>query len=150
MKNYEAFGTPAMIITVAVLAAGMILVWQNRDHLDHALLLYLAGWSVWTCFVFLPKMHERYDYLALILLTAYTLAYRRRISWTMVVANLCTAMGYGYYLFEELEGWELFTFLELAIPYNIAYFALTADLVRQLCRGQQTDRVLRDETREGA
>ncbi len=34
--------------------------------------LYLASWVVWTAFMFLPAMHERYDYAAIILISAFT------------------------------------------------------------------------------
>ena len=133
MKNFEAFGTAAVFITIAVLMIVTGFLYLHREHLERRSMFYIAGWTVMTCFVFLPEMHERYDYMALILLTAFIVAYRHRLIWCMVVMNLCTAMTYSYYLFDFND----VSLSAIAFAYNIAYAVITVDVVRSIRRMEQ-------------
>ena len=133
MKNFEAFGTAAIFITIAVLMIVTGFLYLHREHLECRSMFYIAGWMVMTCFVFLPEMHERYDYMALILLTAFIVAYRHRLIWCMVVMNLCTAMTYSYYLFDFND----ISLSAIAFAYNIAYAVITVDVVRSIRRMEQ-------------
>ncbi len=74
LTDDEAFAVPAVLLTIVILAAMMVFLKKTlgyldrRNALDAGLILLLAGWCISTCFMFLPRMHERYDYAALILL----------------------------------------------------------------------------------
>ena len=49
--------------------------------------LYLASWVVWTAFMFLPAMHERYDYAAIILISAFTWMHRKDSNMKILIVN---------------------------------------------------------------
>ena len=71
------FGNPAVIIgeivTVFFLLLFLIINLKSCRITKENDCLWLIGMTVWTCTMFLPCMHERYDYLALIVLWIYAL-----------------------------------------------------------------------------
>ena len=126
MKDFSAFGMIAIMITIAVLMVTACELYVHREAINVKVMYYLAGWSALTCFIFLPEMHERYDYLPLILLSSFIVIYRPRLVWCMIVMNLCTAMTYSYYLYEFNE----IPLIVIALFYNLAYAVITVDFIR--------------------
>ena len=134
LKNFEAFGNTAIFITIIVLMLATVYLYAHKKCIDKNMMFYFAGWIVMTCFVFLPEMHERYDYMALILLTAYIAAYKKKLLWCVVIMNLCTAMTYSYYLFDFND----ISLSVIALFYNVAYAVITMDVIHTI-KGNKTD-----------
>ena len=126
MKDFSAFGIAAIFITLTILMIATCYLYIHRDAINAKTMYYLAGWITLTCFVFLPEMHERYDYMPLILMTSFIVAYRPRLIWCMIIMNLCTAMTYSYYLYEFNE----IPLIIIALFYNFAYAVITVDFIR--------------------
>ena len=126
MRDFNAFGMIAVFITITILMMTACYLYLHREAINVNMMYYLAGWISLTCFVFLPEMHERYDYMPLILLTSFIVVYRQRLIWCMIILNLCTAITYSYYLFEFNE----ISLIVIALFYNVAYAIITVDFIR--------------------
>ncbi|NLW78809.1 MAG: DUF2029 domain-containing protein [Ruminococcaceae bacterium] len=66
--NQASFITPLMVLTILVFLGMLALVMLRRLHFSGDGILLLAAWSVMTCVVLLPKMHERYAFAGELLL----------------------------------------------------------------------------------
>jgi hypothetical protein len=131
MNNYEIMSFPALMLTVAVFIAAACFIHWKSEQLKSISLLYLAGWSALTCYIFLPQMHERYDYLALIILISYFMVFRRKMLFPAIVMVMCTIVNYCMFLrnlcgFSSPEAASMIA----VICYNIAYIYITFDLFR--------------------
>lgn len=64
----------AILLTFSILSVGMVFTYRNIDLSQPLLFIKYAAWFGWTCFMFLPNMHERYSYAVdIILLVALVL-----------------------------------------------------------------------------
>ena len=80
--------------------------------------ILVAAFFIWTCIMFLPGMHDRYDYPVTILITVYALMVRTRGAVMLaVVLQLIDVMDYSYFLFY----WSLIEPSKLTVPYILAY-----------------------------
>ncbi len=127
IDSYEAMTVPALIITVAVLIIIACYFKAHRDSIEVKLLFAMAGYMVMTCVMFLPAMHERYDYLAILLITMYSLALDRRLAPAAVIMNICPIFTYGSYLFHNGE--NLISYQLMSLMYLFAYLYTAAYLV---------------------
>ncbi len=89
--------------------------------------LYLASWVVWTAFMFLPAMHERYDYAAIILISAFTWMRRKQIyvSLVLIVSSVVTYSN-------AILGGSNIPMAFMALLCVAAYAAYTVQGVREL------------------
>ena len=83
--------------------------------------------------MFLPGMHERYDYAMLILLTPFAMMVRKKIIPFMIVANICSLIVYGITLF----GAEIIDIAYISIFYVASYLFVTADIIGLLNGGNE-------------
>ncbi len=121
----------AMALTIMIFAFLVLMIYLKKPKFDHALLFYLAGWSAMTCFEFLPSMHERYDYLAIMLLTYVAICYRKRIIPAVLIMHLTSACTYGKFLYS----FEV-NYMVLSIAYLIAYVFISWDFMGLLFKEQ--------------
>lgn len=108
----------------------MISAWYfsfKGNAFDKVFMLTLAGWCIMSAVKFLPGMHERYDYLAVVLLSFVAIAYRKRTIIPAIIMNLCSNFSYGRMLTQTGE-----QYYPLAA---IAYFRFIAGL-RMNCIGR--------------
>lgn len=115
----------AMVITIAILAFMMMWLSMEEKRLSKVSLLYLAGWCAMTCFEFLPQMHERYDYIAIMILTFVAVFFRHKIIPAVIGMHLTSACTYGKFLFAFEVDYTL-----VAIVYLIAYCMITYDFIK--------------------
>ncbi|WP_130836661.1 hypothetical protein [Lachnoclostridium sp. Marseille-P6806] len=127
MTDYPSLKSFALVLTAAVFACMLIFIAGHAERLwgEHCLLL--AGWSVMTCFMFLPAMHERYDYAAIVLLTAYALLFCRKMLIPAAGMIVCGMVSYGNALFASEAGIGLLPFAAL---YCACWAAVTAGMIR--------------------
>ena len=128
LYDYPALSKVAVMATIAILIVSAVYVYAHRAKLDMKKAFYLAGWLIWTCFMFLPAMHERYDYAAILILTVVALAYRKSILWEAIVMNICSVITYSNSLF----GGTGIPMTAVAVPYCAAYFAVAYDMKEYL------------------
>ncbi|MCR5674530.1 MAG: hypothetical protein K6G16_02360 [Lachnospiraceae bacterium] len=98
-SDYEALSHAAILATVAFLAFLFYYVYRRREAVTDRMLLMLAGLTGYACFLFLPAMHERYDYLPIILVTLYYAYYDKKKLYIPAVMVLVTSVMYCAYLF---------------------------------------------------
>ena len=67
MTNYEHCHIYAKLLTVFVFAIVFWYLCWKRHELSDRNIIVLSVWSVWTCCMFLPAMHQRYDYMVAML-----------------------------------------------------------------------------------
>lgn len=92
-------------------------------------ILYLAIWSAFTCCMFLPGMHERYDYMVIFMLTGYAFALRQKLIPCAIAINVISLITYGHILFKV----ETIPTYALVIPYLLIYLWITRDVIRKFC-----------------
>lgn len=68
ITDYEKCHIYAVLFTVVVFAVALWYICTNMKALSDKLIMLLAVWGVWTCCMFLPSMHQRYDYLVAVLM----------------------------------------------------------------------------------
>lgn len=101
-NDYYTLKGFAMALTMILLGIGLLVVLklveeQKHDLTDQKLLL-LAVWTVWTCILFLPAMHERYSYPLDVLLVILCLVNVRFLAFA-VFEIMLSILTYGNYLF---------------------------------------------------
>ena len=102
-NHYDLLVTPAVLLTAALLMFLALAINHYRDGLTRENMLYCCIILAWTCLLWLPSMHERYDYGIVLLLTAFVLALDRRQWWIAVVLNFCTVITHGITVFKAPE-----------------------------------------------
>lgn len=97
---YDELAIPAILITIVVLGLIILLVIRNKQLFDGKMLISTAIWMAWTCCMFLPGMHERYDYLILVLMVAAAFVIEKKYFVPMIVINFCSLITYTITLFK--------------------------------------------------
>lgn len=126
MTDYEECHTYAIILTIAIFAIAFLLINSYYGALNHQDIVTVATWSIWTCCMFLPAMHQRYDYMVAILLVICLPLIRQDRRILAVISMLLFYLGntitYCYSLFGDdynnifvmccnVLGYFVFTFL---------------------------------------
>lgn len=128
-ETYEAISSVIFLIIIAVLGIGLFFIMQKKSSLYRTpYFLLIAAWSVWTCVIFLPEMHERYGYMLDILLILI-LFYESCYAVAVLPAFLTGIVTYSCYLFHT--DYDL---VALSALYTAAYFIYTYILIRQMSR----------------
>ncbi len=133
----ETLALPAAIVTMAVILLSIALAAQVDDgyRLDLVTLTWLLAWQIWAMNMFLPSMHERYDYGA-VLLFSLLLALRPRESFVPAcVLTTGTLITYVRSARELTVSMDLLTAVYIA-----AFFWTTRTLVRMI-RSSADDRI---------
>ncbi len=125
----ELLNGGAVCITVAILGLEILLFMKYAKNLNAQKWLGICIWMAWTCVIFLPGMHERYDYVSLILLCAYALVIRRKMLIPALMAVFCSFQTYTMVLFSR----ELALDLRIvAIIYIVAFVWYSYDIVGRI------------------
>jgi Gpi18-like mannosyltransferase len=143
--NIYAFGldnfarelqTPAVLIAGMIVLCSIVFFIMYRKNIDRVRMLLICCWMVDTCCVFLPGMHERYDYLYLLLITVYSLFFRHRLIPVAMVSVFCSLITYTM-VFQIRGTMELICSLPaVAVFYLAAYAFLTYDTICQVRAGK--------------
>lgn len=107
-NNYKFLKIFGILLTLSILLVGLLYVVRKKVDLKSSEnFLSVASWSVWTCVIFLPSMHERYAYMLeiLIMILLFTKLWSdNRKGWSTVfivasVLQVLTCIQYGRYFF---------------------------------------------------
>ena len=97
-EEYYVFKNVAIVLTIAIFGMMLILLMEKRVSIaPKRSFLTLACWSVWTCVLFLPAMHERYAYMLDILLIILTMVYHSCWGYA-AIACMISIILYGIFL----------------------------------------------------
>lgn len=130
---YFLFGKVAIIITfTALLMFAVLFVWSKRRYVLRDYLEY-AAWTTMTCPMLLPCMHERYNYIAEIVLPICAIFDKRlRIPAVTLVALSMLCYGQSYL------NWSPVSHYALATGNLLIYFYLTWKCFYGLYEGKET------------
>ena len=118
-ESFNIFGTAALFLAGAVVLCFCAYLYYNKAKLNSALLLDAAYLFTLLLPFFLPRMHERYFYLAEVLSVVYMLLHKKRAFMPPLL--LFTAFDcYCAYLF----GYRCFNLWELSIINAVVIFYL--------------------------
>lgn len=109
-NGFNTFGTAALFLAGAGVLVFCIYLYQNRQKLSDALLFDAAYLFTLIIPFLLPRMHERYFYLAEILAVVYILLHRNRLYAPLIVVFT----GFSCYC-AYLFGYRIFSLSELAL-----------------------------------
>lgn len=124
---YEQLHTLAIIFTVIILGIGAFLVLYKKIKINYQNIIGLSIWSVWTCVMFLPAMHERYGFLLESLLIVNVLLYQKEIATALMVQVI---IFYTYTMFLLGSSGQLLPYL--GIINFILYLWFTIRRFREL------------------
>ena len=101
--DYEYFSTYAIIVSIVILGISLIyILFKKLSFENHTFILYYLAWSVWTCIMFLPGMHERYSYiLCMILLVCLIFTKRISVLICFIVEQICIISTYMQFLYSN-------------------------------------------------
>lgn len=118
-NEFETFGSAALFLAGAVCLVFIVYLYQNRKKLNDTILLDAAFLFVLIMPFFLPRMHERYFYLAEIFSVIYALVHKNRFFPLFI--NLSSFNCYCAYLFSyRIAQFEYLCVLNLAIIIYVA------------------------------
>lgn len=118
---YTTFNKSAICLTVAVLLFGFYVIIRHKKTSDNDSLLRCCIFSCWTCFMFLPCMHDRYQYLSEIFLVILALTSKSKKDILIIfLAQLSSLLLYLDYLSGVGLSKEIFMILVLC--NIVAYF----------------------------
>ena len=130
LTHYEALYYPALLGTLVIFILFMCAIFKYKDGLNNKNIVYLGIWCIFTALMFLPAMHERFNYPVLILLTVFYLIYDLKKLWIALIINLISVLTYGAYLFDALLDATSISMTWLAIFHMAAYAYVTYDVYR--------------------
>lgn len=118
---YYVFGTIAVVFTfIVLLLFAVLFVKSGRKHTLQQYVEY-AAWTAMTCTMLLPCMHERYNYVAEMLLPISALYNRKlRIPAIFLVLNSVQCIG------QQFMGWPKLHWFILAGINILIYFYFSA------------------------
>ncbi len=91
---------PAMAFTALLLLLMVIFAYRNREYYkDNLNLLILGVFMAWTMCMFLPGMHERYDYGIVLIMTALCFSVKKELMPTAIIMNISSLLVYIIVLF---------------------------------------------------
>ena len=93
MTMYERMHIFAKLFTVFVFAMMFLYIIAKVKHLSNKSILVLAAWSVWTSCMFLPSMHQRYDYMVAVLLVVCVPLLIADNTWMSIVSAVLFYIG---------------------------------------------------------
>lgn len=101
--DYVYFSLYAVVLTVVILGMSLFYLLERKSCFDNiTFILFYLSWSIWTCIMFLPGMHERYSYLLCVILLV-CLIYTKRISVLIcfIMEQICIISTYIEFLYDN-------------------------------------------------
>ena len=133
MESDEIFFQLSLFLPIVIFLFSLLFISQKKGAISSSDWLYIAAWCTMTCNEFLPGMHERYDFLAVILLTFVAIFLHNKILIPVIIIHLVSACTYG----SSLSGSEL-NYTILACFYLGCYCWISYDLYNRMTGEKQT------------
>lgn len=126
---YYVFGTVAVVFTfVVLLLFAVLFVKSGKKYVIQDYIQY-AAWTTMTCAMLLPCMHERYNYMAEVLMPVSAIFDKKlRIPALLLILTSAQCIG------QQFLGWPKFSYYALAAANIIVYFYFSAHCFCSLYR----------------
>lgn len=125
--DYSIWSKPAIILAIVTCIAGLIHYIKSPKYIDKSSYYAFAAWSVWTVVLLLPSMHERYAFMADILLVILSFMNYRYIPFA--VLSVCMSLWcYCLYFFgwDPPHGHPIQSFI-----YTVIYISFTYTMLKE-------------------
>lgn len=120
---YDILKNLAIMLTFAILALMMIFYFIKRVELNFENMIYMAFLITYTCVLFLPSMHERYDYLYIILGIILLFMDKRTLPLFLAL-SLNSVFTYGSFLFTIGYNLKILAVFNLIVYFVYSYLFL--------------------------
>ncbi|SFP36104.1 Mannosyltransferase related to Gpi18 [Butyrivibrio proteoclasticus] len=130
------FNNLAILIAISVMAIVLLVVskYYILKEFSEFEWLYLAGFSALTCVEFLPNMHDRYDYLPIMIMTIIAVFFRKEVIIPTLGLHLVSACVYGRFLF----GYDI-DMRVLSVAYLVFYIWISFDFIEKVLIGSRKE-----------
>lgn len=98
LNDYSHLHVLATLISLGIILLGLGYIWTTNSDISNEIILALAIWCIWTCVMFMPSMHERYNYISEILVLAMC-SYQKKYAIVAVCMIVPIITCYSRYLF---------------------------------------------------
>ena len=134
---YYIFGTMAVAFTfITLLLFAVLFIKSGKKYVMQDYVQY-AAWTAMTCTMLLPCMHERYNYMAEILLPVSAL-FDKKLRIPALVLIFISVQCIG----QQFLGWMPVSYFALAAGNIMVYFYFSAHclggLYREFCKNRET------------
>ena len=135
--THSLFKTIGVILTASILGIGLFFATYKKIKINHSNIILIAIWTVYTCLLFLPNMHDRYAYL-LDLLFIMIIFLNKRFAIFSIIPILSSILVYANYLFLNVT----VSVNIIAIFYVINYTLFSYFLVKYLFINNQKTNII--------
>ena len=133
MEGYANFSEMAILLTFFILATGCVYAVRKKLVNNCKNLLCFSAWIAFTCVMFLPAMHERYGFMAEILVVCYALVAKNVSSYiAAILVNGVAIVNYVGMMFAAIQ-----TPYYLLMVINLTAYSLLTYLVLRQGIGQE-------------
>lgn len=125
--DYSLWSKPAIILAVVTCIAGLVHYIKSSKYSDTSSYYAFAAWSVWTVVLLLPSMHERYAFMADILLVILSFMNYKYAPFA-ILAIFMSLYCYCLYFFgwDPPHGHPIQSFV-----YTVTYITFTLFMLRE-------------------
>ena len=121
--QYHVFRMPAVLLTFGMLSVFTASLLHRQEASGGAECLRAALLLCWTCVMFLPGMHERYDYPVLILCSVVAVLDHRFLP-VLAGISILSLCGYADFLFDTAPDWRILAAIHVALYISAAALIL--------------------------
>lgn len=126
-ENYFQLHSFAVLFTLTLITLGLGYIWSTYPKtLTPELIITMTVWCVWTCVMFFPSMHERYGFIAEVLIIPL-ITKNKYMFIPLTLMLIPVLMGYSTFLFNT----GMHNNMYIALLYLFGYFIFSALLFSQ-------------------
>ena len=138
--RYQYMGYISIFVAIGALGIGLLCVMYCKRFLEsRENQLYMLIWTVWTCLMFLPSIHDRYGYLLEMLLIVAIFVNVKMLPIAVLV-EASSVVTYATFLWKE-QATIVEPELVSALMFQPAYMVFTCFLLYLGIKAKQTDRI---------
>lgn len=124
---YFLFGKWAILFTFTILLLFAVLFVKSGRRYGMQDYLKFAAWTTMTCTMLLPCMHERYNYMAEMLLPVSAIFDKKlRVPALLLILTSVQCIG------QQFLGWPAISYYALSVCNVLVYFYFSAHCLREL------------------
>ena len=123
IDGYVPLHKYAICLTFIILGVGYLMMFRRKSDSSVQHLKY-AAWCTWACFLFLPSMHDRYQYLCgILLLLIAVVSSKKEYGFYALLCELISLCIYGVNLFAVEMTYDVY--IMLSMLNVIVFFSFT-------------------------
>ncbi len=123
----EYLKLPGIMLTAAVLVLLVAFAYGRREYfIKNENLLLLGLFMAFSCCMFLPGMHERYDYGIVLIMTVFCFGLKRKLLPVAIIMNMTCLLTYIIVLFAQYDmSMKLISAVQVFAYFYLGYMLIT-------------------------